>query len=67
MNPEDFNFEWSKDREAEIVFDEAAKTIVPIYKAFLNQGLTPLEAAHLVAAMTAQTSPLKSPDEQNEE
>lgn len=68
MNPEeDFNFDMDPEREKQIVFEEAAKAIVPIYRAFLAQGLTESQAAHLVAAMSNQHLPRLNSNEERDD
>lgn len=44
--------------EQRIVAEEAAKLLVPLFKAFVSQGLQPQEAAALTAAIMAQNMPL---------
>lgn len=48
---------FSEDDETKIVFQEAAKTIVVMFRALQEQGLSGQEAAALTAALFAQNLP----------
>lgn len=48
---------FSDDDEASIVFEEMAKPIVLMFRAFQKQGLSGSEAAALTAAIFSQSMP----------
>lgn len=55
LNPDDFpNFE-------QAALEEMARLLVPIFRAFMKEGLSAQEAAAMSAAMIAQNMPLPSP------
>lgn len=65
---EDFDFErfGREFNEQLIALEEVAKTIVPMFTAFRNTGLTVPEAASLTAAFVSHTMP-PPPQQQQEE